>query len=108
MIASDRCSVCGAELLLGGVKYNVQIKITSAFDGFLPEVNEENDEERRKQIERLIHDLDAMSVEDAEAEVYQEINLVLCPTCRRRLLRTLSAVTGREINAKPKEDQLLQ
>jgi len=108
MAAPDRCSVCSAELMLGGVKYRVNIKITSSFDGYLPEVNEESDEERKKQIEKLIESLDSMSAEDAEAEVFQEIDLVLCSACRRRFLKTISTLAGKDIPSKPKQATLLQ
>jgi hypothetical protein len=108
MIVPDHCSFCGAELLLGGIKYNVSIHIASAFDGYLPEATDENDEERRKQIERLISCLDSMSAEDAESEVYQEVDLVLCSGCRRRFMKSLTALMGKEIAPKPKQDTLLQ
>lgn len=107
MMPRKRCDVCNKDLLLGATRYNVEIKLVSGFDGYLPE-SDDDAGERRSTMEALVENLDAMSEEDLAKEVYQEINLVLCTGCRRHFLEYLSDFTGEDRGSKTKQAHLLQ
>ena len=40
MLIPKRCDVCDKELLLGSARYDVDIRVASSFDGYLPELDE--------------------------------------------------------------------
>jgi len=100
------CDICGASLPLGATKYRVQIRIVSAFDGFLPD-SDEDGEKRAEEMERLVEGLDSMSAEDLEKQVHQEMDLLLCPKCRRLFVENLLDLKDGEIPAKLKRPHLL-
>ena len=107
MIPSKRCDACNKDLYLGATRYTVEIKIVSGFDGYLPETDDREDE-RERAMETLVENLESMSREDMENEVYQEIALTLCPACRRRFLEQIKELSGEDFRTKPKAAQLLQ
>ncbi|MCZ7582169.1 MAG: hypothetical protein M5R36_01895 [Deltaproteobacteria bacterium] len=107
MTRTYNCSACGNELLLGAVRYDVHIRIASAFDGYLPDAGDDAGERERK-ISTLLENLETISQEDLEKEVFQEIDLYLCAACRRRFLESLSDLTGGKYLHKGKQPALLQ
>ena len=90
MMPSKRCDGCEKILLLGAARFNVHIRITSGFDGYLPEDDVEDEDARKRKMDALMENLADMSAEDLEKDVYQEINITLCPNCRRRFLESVS------------------
>lgn len=77
-----KCFRCGKELPMGNLIYITQIRVFAGFDGILFEPEEGVDQ----QLERLLEQVEQSNPEDLEKEVYQEFNLILCKSCRDRLV----------------------
>ena len=109
MLIPKRCDVCDKELLLGSARYDVDIRVASSFDGYLPELDEVDatEESREDKMAKLLENLDAISPEEAEAGVYQEIQMTLCPECRRKFLAALRDMTGKELQSQSKKQPIL-
>jgi len=78
----QKCFRCGKELLPGSLTYVTQIRIFAGFDGILLEPEEGVD----RQLRHLLKQVEQSNPEDLEKEVYQEFNLILCKSCRDRLV----------------------
>ncbi len=76
------CFRCGKELEPGGLFYVVHIKVLSGFDGILSEPAEGIDEQLRKLVEQTQH----LDSKELEKDVYEEITLVVCKSCRDRFV----------------------
>lgn len=76
------CYRCGKDLPPGGLMYVAQIKVFAGFDGILFEPEEGVDQ----QLERLFEEIEQSNPEELEKEVYQEFHLILCKSCRDRLV----------------------
>ena len=76
------CFRCGKELQPGGLSYVTQIRIFAGFDGILLEPEGGID----RQLRQLLKQVEQANPEDLEKEVYQEFNLILCKSCRDRLV----------------------
>lgn len=76
------CFRCGKELEPGGLFYVVHIKVLSGFDGILSEPAEGIDEQLRKLVEQTQH----LDPKELEKDVYEEITLVVCKSCRDRFV----------------------
>jgi len=81
---ANTCFRCGRYLRLGGLKYRVDITITSAFNGVIDEHYEEGE------IDRLVEEIKRMDPEELEKEVYQQLTITLCKDCQRGLIDYLS------------------
>jgi len=81
---ANTCFRCGKYLRPGGLKYRVDITITSAFNGVIDEHYEEGE------MERLVEEIKQMDPEELEKEVYQELTITLCKDCRGGLIDYLS------------------
>jgi phage FluMu protein Com len=78
-----RCHRCAKPLVEGSLKYQVEIRIRSHFDGVIPELTEE----------RPANDLDAIlaetagcSEEELTRQVYQDDVFIMCPSCKEAFL----------------------
>jgi len=78
----QKCFRCGKGLLPGSLTYVTQIRIFSGFDGILLEPEEGVDQ----QLRQLLKQVEQSNPEALEKEVYQEFNLILCNSCRDRLV----------------------
>lgn len=87
---ASTCERCGKYLHPGGLKYRVDITITSAFNGVINEHYEEGE------MEKLVEEIKRMDPEELEKEVYQQLTITLCNDCRRELINYLSE--GEEIH----------
>jgi len=76
------CFRCGKELLPGSPFYIVHIRVVSGFDGILTETAEGIDQELRELIEQAEH----LDPSELEKDVYEEITLVICKSCRDRFV----------------------
>ena len=81
---ANTCFRCGKYLRPGGLKYRVDITITSAFNGVIDEQYEEGE------MKRLVEEIQQMDPEELEKEVYQELTVTLCKECRTGLINYLS------------------
>jgi len=78
----QNCLRCGKELPPGSLAYVTQIRIFAGFDGILLEPEGGVD----RQLKHLLKQVEQSNPEDLEKEVYQEFNLILCKSCRDRLV----------------------
>ena len=85
---ANTCFRCGKYLRPGGLKYRVDITITSAFNGVIDEQYEEGE------IERLVEEIEKMDAEELEKEVYQKLTVTLCKDCRSGLINYLGKGEG--------------
>ena len=76
------CSRCGKGLQPGGLFYVVHIKVFSGFDGILSEPGEGIDQ----QLKSLIDEVEHTDTKELEKDVYEEISLIMCKSCRDRLV----------------------
>ncbi len=76
------CFRCGKELQPGGLFYVVHIRVLSGFDGILSE-SEEGIEE---QLRELVEQTQRLDPKELEKDVYEEITLVVCKSCRDRFV----------------------
>ncbi len=79
------CFRCGKELEPGGLFYVVHIEVLSGFDGILSEPAEEIDKQLRDLIEQAQH----LDPKELEKDVYEEITLVVCKSCRDRFVEEI-------------------
>ncbi len=77
---ASTCERCGKYLRPGGLKYRVDITITSAFNGVIDEHYEEGE------IKELVEEIKQMDPDELEKEVYQELTMTLCKDCRSGLI----------------------
>lgn len=86
----SRCFRCGKELPSGTLSYITQIRIFAGFDGVLLEPEEGVDQ----QLHQLLKQVEEANPEDLEKEVYQEFHLILCKSCRDRLVEEIEHPWG--------------
>lgn len=84
------CFRCGKELPPGTLMFVAQIKVFAGFDGLLLEPEEGVE----GQLSRLIKEVEQCNPEDLEKEVYQEFHLLLCKSCRDRLVSEIEQPWG--------------
>ncbi len=76
------CFRCGKSLEPGSLFYVVHIRIFSGFDGVLSEPGQGMDEE----LKDLIEAAETLDPKDLENDVYEEITLIVCKSCRDRFV----------------------
>ncbi len=79
------CFRCGNSLRPGNLFYVVHIRIFSGFDGVLSEPGEGIDE----QLKDLIEVAESLDPKELEKDVYEEITLIVCKSCRDRFVDDL-------------------
>lgn len=78
----ESCFRCGKGLPAGSLTYVAQIRIFAGFDGILLEPEGGVD----RQLKQLLKQVEQSNPDDLEKEVYQEFHLILCKSCRDRLV----------------------
>ena len=81
-MAERICMRCGKRLPAGDLAYVVQIKVFAGFDGLLSEPEGGID----NQLNRLLDQIEKSDPEELEREVYEEVTLILCKSCRDRFV----------------------
>ena len=76
------CFRCGKKIIPGSLFYVVLIKVISGFDGILSEPAEGID----GQLKSLLEEVRQSDPDELEKEVYEEITLVVCKSCRDRFV----------------------
>ncbi|MGZ3515347.1 MAG: hypothetical protein ACXU9K_02875 [Thermodesulfobacteriota bacterium] len=79
------CFRCGKKLQPGSLFYVVHVKVFSGFDGILSEPAEGIDQ----QLKGLIEAARNIDPKELEKEVYEEITLIVCKSCRDRFVDDL-------------------
>jgi len=81
------CDRCDKTLLLDeNVRYQVKIVVQAAYDPM--EISrDELQKQNAVDWEKLIRELETLSAEEAQDQVYRELHFDLCPECQRSFLR---------------------
>jgi hypothetical protein len=79
----QQCMRCGRVLKPGALKYLVSIRLMADFDGVIDEVEGDTGE----LIEEVLRQIEGMDAEDLERDVYEELNLLLCKSCKDHFVR---------------------
>lgn len=79
------CMRCGCNLPRGDLSYVIQIKVFAGFDEWLLEPKGGVDQ----QLEELMKQVEQSDPETLEKEVYEEITLILCKSCRDRFVHEI-------------------
>jgi len=82
LMEERNCFRCGKGLQPGSLFYVVHIKIFSGFDGILSEPAEGIDE----QLKGLLEAAQDLDPKELEKDVYEEITLIVCKSCRDRFV----------------------
>lgn len=81
-ISETKCFRCGKALPVGSLTYVVNIRVFAGFDEWLIEQEEDVD----NQLKRLVEQAQKLDQEELEKDVYEEITLILCKSCRDRFM----------------------
>jgi hypothetical protein len=79
------CFRCGKRLQPGSLFYVVHVKVFSGFDGILSEPVEGIDQQLKGLLEAAQH----LDPKELEKDVYEEIILIVCKSCRDRFVDDL-------------------
>ena len=81
------CDLCGQELLGEcEVRYEVRIEVKAAYDPL--EITEADlGKDLRAEIAKVIRQLEGISEQDAQNEVYRQFEFDLCAACQRKYVR---------------------
>jgi hypothetical protein len=81
------CDICGKELLLqSDVRYEVKIEVKAAYDPM--EITADDlKEDILQKIKILLKQLEGLSEEEAQNEVYRVFNFDLCRNCQREYIK---------------------
>lgn len=93
------CEICGAKIPSGDLYYNFTAKFISGFDNYIPEP--EVDAEQL--ITQAIKAIAGRSEKELTDDVYEEISLLLCPSCRKKIQKSLIPMK----TVKPKSEKIL-
>lgn len=81
-----QCSRCGDPLPAGATKYTVEISIRSMYDGIIPDLSEPLSEDDSASI---VSEMDNLSEDELTRQIYEDISLVMCPTCKEAFVREI-------------------
>ncbi len=83
----ETCDRCGQVLLARSeVRYEVKIEVKAAYDPL--EVTEEDlAQDVRAQIARVLRQLEGISEEEAQNEVYRQFQFDLCASCQKKYIK---------------------
>lgn len=91
-----KCHECDAPLPAGALFYQCQTEFISGYDENHPYLNGEADED----IDELVARLQEQDAQEVMDDVYQKIEFVLCPVCRKHLARELQERFGSHSESK--------
>src|SRR3989304_2839454 len=75
----NRCARCGKRIKKGGTFYRLKAELISSFDGHIT-VDQKQD--IKDLIEKTKAELEGLSEEEIEAQVYKSFDYFVCPGCR--------------------------
>lgn len=81
------CDRCREPLLVrSDVRYEVRIEVKAAYDPM--EITDDDlDRDHRAEMAKLLQQLQGLSAEEAQNQVYRAFKFDLCPTCQRDYLK---------------------
>lgn len=81
------CDRCGRGLLLDApVRYEVRIEIKAAYDP-LEITDEDLERDLEAEMKKILIELEGVSAEEAQDQVYRKLAFDLCATCRRPYMK---------------------
>lgn len=82
-----RCDMCGGALLVDSeVRYEVKIEVKAAYDP-LEITREDVERDLQAEIQRLLTQLQGMTPQEAQDQVYRVFRFDLCPPCQKIYLQ---------------------
>jgi phage FluMu protein Com len=81
-----RCHRCAKPLAEGSLKYQVEVRIRSHFDGVIPELTEEVP---TQDLDGILADMAGCSEEELTRQVYEDDVFIMCPSCKEAFLRDI-------------------
>jgi hypothetical protein len=97
------CFRCGKGLQPGSLFYVILVKVFSGFDGIITETQEGIDE----QLKELIEQTQQLDPKELEKDVYEEITLIVCKSCRDRFVDEIQHPWGGPFRIRRDPDSLL-
>jgi DNA-directed RNA polymerase subunit RPC12/RpoP len=82
----NRCARCGKRLKKGGLSYHLKAELISHFDGYI-RVNP--DDSITRMLEKINSEMESMTEDEIEKQVYQKFEYIICPACRDEVERFL-------------------
>ncbi|MBI2899701.1 MAG: hypothetical protein HYY17_05920 [Planctomycetes bacterium] len=81
------CDRCGAGLLLDApVRYEVRVEVKAAYDPM--EITDEDlAKDHAAEMKRILAELEGLSAEEAQDQVYREFRFDLCASCRKPYMK---------------------
>jgi hypothetical protein len=97
------CFRCGKELQPGSLFYVVHIKVFSGFDGILMEPTGDIDQP----LNQLLEQTQQLDPKELEKDVYEEITLIVCKSCRDRFVDDIQHPWGSPFRIRKDPDPIL-
>ncbi len=88
----SRCARCGKRFKKGGPVYRLKAELTSHFDGYITVSREPLGD----LVEEIEAQMEELSEEDLEKQIYQKFEYLVCPPCRDELARFLNPESAQE------------
>ena len=79
----QQCMRCGRVLKPGSIKYMVSIRAIADFDGVI----RDHEEDVGKLMSEALRLMEGMDESDLANDVYDELNLLLCKSCKNHFVR---------------------
>ncbi len=102
-MAERYCWRCGKGLLPGALTYLVHIQVFADFDGVLLEPEEGVDQQLKQALEQIKE----ADPKELEKEVYEELTLLLCKSCRDRFVEEIQHPWGDLFSSQKGSDRIL-
>ena len=88
------CDLCGQELLAKSeVRYEVRIEVKAAYDP-LEVIEGDLEKDIRAEIAKVLRQLEGVTEEEAQNEVYRQFEFDLCAACQRKYVRRPLSLTS--------------
>jgi DNA-directed RNA polymerase subunit RPC12/RpoP len=81
----QRCTRCGKRFKKGGLAYRIKAELLSHFDGHI----RDSGESLAELVEKIERDMENVSEEQLEKQIYQKFDYIVCPACRDEIERFL-------------------
>jgi phage FluMu protein Com len=81
-----RCHRCGGVLPEGSLKYQVEVRVRSCFDGVIPLLEGET---QKQELDRIMADVSACTEEDLTRQIYEDDVFLMCPACKEAFMNEI-------------------
>jgi len=80
------CHRCGCLLDEGSLKYQVEVRVRSCFDGVISEPKEQD---AANELDRILSELSTYNEDEALRQVYEDDVFVVCSECKEAFLQEI-------------------